>query len=40
MRNDYSDSLLLAAILVLLATVLTALAPDWWLDVTEALRIL
>ena len=37
MRDDYSDSLLLAAILMLLATVFTALAPDWWLDVMEAL---
>lgn len=40
MRDDYSDSLFLTAILVLLVTVLTALMPDWWLDVTEALRIL
>lgn len=40
MRNDYSDSLLLTATMVLLVTVFTALAPDWWLDVTEALNIL
>lgn len=39
MRDDYSDSLLLTAIMVLLVTVLTALAPDWLLTVTEALRI-
>lgn len=36
MRDDYSDSLLLAAILVLLATVLTALAPDWFIEAMEA----
>nr|DAF41293.1 MAG TPA: hypothetical protein [Caudoviricetes sp.] len=37
MRDDYSDSLLLTAILVLVVTVFTALAPDWFIEAMEAL---
>ena len=40
MRDDIPDSLALTCILVLLITLFTALTPPWWLDVTEALRIL